>query len=68
MTRKILGEDTLLTTKEIATLTGFSTSFFEKGRSYGYGPNFEKPCGSVRYWKSEVELWINGLDLKPTGN
>ena len=28
----------LLTTKELANLSGFSTSYFEKGRVLGYGP------------------------------
>ncbi len=30
----------LLTTKQLPAITGLSQSFFEKGRIYGYGPQF----------------------------
>lgn len=57
----------LLTTKEVATITGFSTSFFEKGRSYGYGPDFLKIRGKVLYRKSAVDEWLVAHECTPKG-
>jgi predicted DNA-binding transcriptional regulator AlpA len=57
----------LLTTKEVATLTGFSTSYFEKGRVYGYGPNFLRIRGRILYRLSEVNTWISAHECEPQG-
>ena len=57
----------LLTTKEVATLTGFSPSYFEKGRVYGYGPNFLRIRGRVLYRLSEVNTWISAHECEPQG-
>lgn len=50
--------DELLCTKQVATLTGLSASFFEKRRVYGGGPPFLKVGGRIRYWLSDVLAWI----------
>ena len=60
----------LLTTKEVATLTGFSTSYFEKGRIYGYGPKFLRvqstgKTGKVLYRLSAVEAWLAAQECDP---
>lgn len=56
-------KEELLTTKEVAALTGFSASYFEKGRIYNYGPTSFKVRGSgkggkVLYRRSAVEAWL----------
>ena len=48
----------LLTTDEVANLYGLSTSYFEKGRSYGYGPAFVRFGRAVRYRHEDVRAWI----------
>jgi predicted DNA-binding transcriptional regulator AlpA len=48
----------LLTTKELANITGFSTSYFEKGRVLGYGPAWIKLRGAVRYRIEDYEAWL----------
>ena len=50
--------DGFLATKQVATYTGLSTSFFEKGRVYGYGPPYHRVRGRVLYRKSDVERWL----------
>lgn len=60
----------LLTTKEIATLTGFSTSYFEKARIYGYGPKFLRiqangKTGKILYRRSAVESWLAAQECDP---
>lgn len=57
----------LLTTKEVATLTGFSTSYFEKGRIYGYGPKFLRIRGKILYRLEDVENWIMAHECEPQG-
>lgn len=57
----------LLTTKEVATLTGFSTSYFEKGRVYGYGPNFLRIRGKILYRLSEIDRWLAAYECEPQG-
>lgn len=56
-----------LTTKQVATLTGFSSSFFEKGRVYGYGPRFIRVAGAGRngkilYRRAVVEAWLTSQE------
>ncbi|WP_170447344.1 helix-turn-helix transcriptional regulator [Ruegeria arenilitoris] len=57
----------LLTTKEVANLTGFSTSYFEKGRVYGYGPKFLRIRGKVLYRLSEIDSWLTAHECTPQG-
>lgn len=57
----------LLTTKEVASLTGFSTSYFEKGRVYGYGPKFLRIRGKILYRLSEIESWLMVHECEPQG-
>ena len=54
-------EDKLLTTEQLPEITGFSKSYFEKGRIYGYGPAWIQPRGKgtrVYYWLSVVLAWL----------
>jgi excisionase family DNA binding protein len=53
--------DKLLTTKEVARITGLSTSTFEKARlkSRGNGLPWYKIGGCIRYRRSEVEAWLD---------
>lgn len=58
----------LLTTKEVAKLTGLSTSYFEKGRIYNYGPKFIRlkargQKGKVLYRRAAVEEWLAAQEL-----
>ena len=55
----------LLTTKEVANLTGFSTSYFEKGRVYGYGPKFLRLRGQLLYRLAEIDRWLAGHECLP---
>lgn len=60
----------LLTTKEVATLTGFSTSYFEKARIYGYGPKFHRilangKTGKILYHRSAIDSWLEAQECDP---
>ena len=57
----------LLTTKELANLSGFSTSYFEKGRVLGYGPAWFKLGGAVRYCLEDYEAWLVNGRIVPGG-
>lgn len=57
----------LLTTKEVSGLTGFSTSFFEKGRVYGYGPKFLRIRGKVLYHFDALNTWLSEHECEPKG-
>lgn len=64
------GSKELLTTKEVATLTGFSTSYFEKGRNRAYGPKFLRISGAGRngkilYRRADVESWLASQECDP---
>lgn len=53
----------LLTTKQLPELTGLSKSFFEKGRIYGYGPQFIRiksgaRAGKILYRPEDIERWL----------
>jgi predicted DNA-binding transcriptional regulator AlpA len=51
--------DELLSTGELAELTGLSTQFFEIGRVRGYGPRFIKISPrKCRYRRSDVVAWL----------
>lgn len=62
----------LLTTKQLPQLTGLSASYFEKGRSYGYGPPFikiksGKNRGRVFYRRAALEDWLRSQEHCPEG-
>lgn len=52
--------DKWLCTKQVATLTGLSVSFFEQARSRmrADGPPYHKIGGSIRYRLSEILAWL----------
>lgn len=52
--------DEWLCTKQVARLTGLSTSYFEQARLRGrsYGPPWHKIGARVRYRLSEVLAWL----------
>ena len=56
---------TWLCTKELATYTGYSESFFEQLRCYGGGPPFYKIHHSVRYRIEDVEAWLEEHRSEP---
>ena len=65
-----LPHNTLLTTKQLPSITGLSKSFFEKGRIYGYGPQFiriksGKRVGKVLYRVADVERWLAAQAYDP---
>lgn len=64
---KITHTRSLLTTKEIAGLTGFSTSFFEKGRIYGYGPKYLRIRGKILYHFDVLNQWLTDHECDPKG-
>lgn len=61
-----------LTTKELPAITGFSASYFEKGRHLGYGPRFLRSksgsrTGKILYRRADVESWLADLTCEPQG-
>jgi hypothetical protein len=65
-------QNKLLTTKQLPEITGLSSSFFEKGRILGYGPNFirvnpGKRSGKILYRRIDVEKWLSDQMCAPTG-
>lgn len=61
-----------LTTKQLPDVTGLSTSFFEKGRVYGYGPQFiriksGRRAGKILYRPEDVERWLASQEQSPEG-
>lgn len=63
----------LLTTKQLPAITGFSTSYFEKGRIYGYGPRFIRSktggrSGKILYRRVDIENWLSGMMHDPEGD
>lgn len=68
--RQPANPDRLLTTGQVATLTGLSESYFEKGRVYGYGPKFirlrqGRRGGAVRYRPADVQSWLDEQQCDP---
>ena len=60
----------LLTTKQLPEITGLSNSFFDKGRIYGYGPQFIRiasgsRAGKILYRLEDVEFWLASLQCNP---
>lgn len=59
MANELLGN--LLTTKEVARLTGLSEAWFNARRSnpkLGGGPPYYKLSGAVRYTQADVREWL----------
>ncbi len=59
-----------LTTKQLPEITGLSKSFFEKGRIYGYGPQYIRiasgnRAGKILYRPEDVELWMSQRECNP---
>lgn len=62
----------LLTTGQVATLTGMSQSWLEKGRIYRWGPKYlrigsDRKGGAVRYRWSDVLEYLAGCEHDPEG-
>jgi predicted DNA-binding transcriptional regulator AlpA len=60
----------LLSTKQLPEITGLSKSFFEKGRIYGYGPQFiriksGRRAGKILYRPEDVERWLSERECDP---
>lgn len=60
----------LLTTGQVATLTGMSPSWLEKGRIYGWGPKYlrigsDRKGGAVRYRWSDLLTYLAGCEHDP---
>ena len=60
----------LLSTKQLPEITGLSTSFFEKGRIYGYDPQFIRiasgsRAGKILYRLVDVERWLASRQCDP---
>ena len=58
----------LLSTKEVARMTGLSTSWFEKARVHKRGPKYIKiGNGKVLYRLAEIERWLMTQEQAPRG-
>ncbi len=57
----------LMNTQQLSAYTGMSTSFFEKGRIYGYGPAFIRIGGRCFYRRSDVDAWLQSHRHDPEG-
>ena len=69
-TQPIQPMERFLTTGQVATLTGMSESYLEKGRVYGYGPPFirlrpRSKSGAIRYRLSAVMRWLDERQHNP---
>lgn len=51
----------LLNEKEVATLAGVSTSWLQKLRLTGTGPQYYKLGKAVRYAEDDVRRWLDSL-------
>ena len=70
--RPLAHPEKLLTTKEVATLTGLSASFFHKRRIYGGGPKFlrlnaHSKVGAIRYRLPDVLDWLAAGECNTEG-
>lgn len=55
-------EDVLLTKADVAELCGVSVTTISGWRMRGIGPSGVKLPGGIRYWRSEVDRWLEGLE------
>jgi len=67
--RPLAHPEKLLTTKEVATFTGLSASFFNKRRIYGGGPKFlrlnaNSKVGAIRYRLPDILDWLAAGECK----
>ena len=51
-------DEELLTPKEVSAITKIKTTTLGSWRWSGKGPKYCRVVGSVRYPKSQLELWI----------
>ena len=51
-------DDKLYKTSEIVGMFGFSESWFRKLRQMHKGPKYQKIGRCVRYYKADVEAWL----------
>lgn len=68
--RSLSFAEKLLTTGQVAQLTGLSESYFEKGRIYGYGPKFirlrpKSRSGAIRYRPEDLQRWLTERECNP---
>lgn len=68
--RQHTSPEKLLTTGQVAQLTGLSESYFEKGRIYGYGPSFirlrpKSRSGAIRYRPEDLRRWLAERECNP---
>lgn len=66
--RQPTNPEKLLTTGQVATLTGMSTSWLEKGRIYGWGPKYLRLSpGATRYRWSDILTYLQERECNPEG-
>lgn len=70
--RPLAHPEKLLTTKEVAALTGLSASFFHKRRIYGGGPKFLRltstgRIGAIRYRLPDILDWLASRECNTEG-
>lgn len=66
--RQPANPERLLTTGQVATLTGMSMSWLEKGRIYGWGPIYiQLSAGAIRYRWSDILNYLQERECNPEG-
>ncbi len=64
--RQPANPERLLTTGQVATLTGMSMSWLEKGRIYGWGPKYLRlSAGAIRYRWSDILTYLKERECNP---
>lgn len=64
--RQPANPEKLLTTGQVATLTGMSMSWLEKGRIYGWGPKYLRlSAGAIRYRWSDILTYLQDRECNP---
>ncbi len=64
--RQPANPEKLLTTGQVATLTGMSMSWLEKGRIYGWGPKYLRlSAGAIRYRWSDILTYLQERECNP---
>lgn len=64
--RQPANPERLLTTGQVATLTGMSMSWLEKGRIYGWGPKYIRlSSGAIRYRWSDILAYLQERECNP---
>lgn len=57
--------ESILTPAEIGTFLGVSEKTLAQWRSQRKGPSYHKIGGRVRYFRSDIEAWINQHKVNP---